>query len=519
MLLAPKINSGTVQGVIAGNNDPGVWAAQNRELLAQRPIKNAAALFVAGAGEFLQRRHQAQKLGEILDACTFFSTAASQKAIDLSTSPAKSQTGAYEAILCNLLQQSGLNCVKTVDVAREFSAQTGLVNGSVSKVIKRLAHEIHGRENYLIQSRGDEVRLLSSDRVPKPVIALAKAIGLTIQETDILIHFLDRPNESVHVSEIQVLTSAEGNSLPTIEDASRAIERLLSKLYSHALTIASEDKSDEHGRQELSWILRIDSSLHQRLALNKATESLVGESVPQVIPELGFDDLVIPNIDVHTVRPPNQTPANKTSVLRRSSTQPKPKITTVRDSPIVDRKQAEPDAPIASKPSIAEPAQKLEQPSKPRHLPAGTLDYIDSLSAHLYVNCSNEHVGAVLAARFLYVATEAVLEGRGMPQRDIVTHTYQEFRDKYQEYFNQLTHDKFYARAENDAFLSVNLEPGSSEKLKVLEARVTQGFPVFHPDDSWNEVADMDLDDGELEGPTEAELEDDELADLLAPRY
>lgn len=522
MLLAPKVHSGPIQGVIAGNNDPGVWAAQNRELLAKRPIKNAAALFVAGAGEFSQRRQQAQRLGKILDACTFFSTPASQKATDLSNSPAKSETrphAGHETILCNLLQQSGLNCVKTVDVATEFSAQTGLVNGSVSEVIKRLAHEIHGKENYLIQSRGDEVRLLSSDCVPKPVIALAKAIGLTIQETDMLLHFLDRPNESVHVSEIQVLTSAQGNSLPTIQEASQAIERLLFKLYSHALTIASEDKSDEYGRQELSWILRIDSSLHQRLALNKATESLVGESVPQVIPELGFDDLVIPNVSARTVRPPNQPPAKKASELRRPSKKRKPKITTVENSPIVDQKQAEPDAPIASKSPAAESAPTPEQPSKSPYLPAGTLDHIDSLSTDLYVDCKNEHVGAVLAARFQYVATEAVLEGHGMPQRDIVTHTYQEFRDKYQEYFNQPTQDEFYAKAENDAFLPVNMKPGSKEKVKVFEDRVTQGFPVFHPDDSWNEVADMDLDDGELEGPTEAELEDDELADLLAPRY
>lgn len=516
MLLAPKVNSGTIQGVIASHNDPGVWAAQNRELLAQRPIKNAAALFVAGAGEFSKRRCQAQKLGEILDACTFFATSASQRATDLSKSHVKPQTLPYQTILCNALQQSGMNFVKTGDVAREFSAQTGLVNGSVSKVIKRLAHEIHGKDDFLIQSKGEEVRLLSSNCVPKPVIVLAKAIGLTIQETDILLHFLDRPNESVHVSEIQVLTSKEGNTLPTIQEASRAIDRLLSKLTPHALTIASEDKIDEHGRVELSWILRIDPSLHQRLALNTATESLFVESASHVTPEVAFDDLVIPNISARTSELSNQTSSAKTPALRSPSVKRKPKKTTAQHSPIREQKQAVPKATIVSELPIAEPSQKLEQSSKSRYLNAQTLDYIDSLSADLDVDCRNEHVGAVLAARFLYVATEAVLEGRGMLHRDIVTHTYQGFRAKYQEYFNQPTYDEFYAKAENDAFIPVNMEPGSSDKLKVLEARVRQGFPVFHPGDRWDEVMAMDSADEELEGPTEADLENDELADLLA---
>ena len=497
MLLSPEIKSPRVEGVRTSDTDPVPWAVQNRHILNQRSVRGATALFLAS---LIETDNANQLAGLISDAKEAFLFFAKDTKSNLETNTPHSREidqvhTQAEQVLSDILQCSGMNEVKTQDLMREFSKRTGLANGTLIEAMKTGAYALQQQPSKLLQSEGEVVRLVSSDVVPKGVIAFAKNAALTIVETDLLLHFLDRANQPVSFQEIQAMTESLSPHF-----ARAIVDVFRTKVEATSFKI-EESLSTDGG--EKVWILRIDPSLHQGIGSNTVE-----------MPELkglptssnGLDALVFPDASLllkqsNQNRPP-RIRAKKSSVKRPTAkVEPKPKPKEIKP-----RSSTRNDS-LASEKAVTEVAADTSIPTPTRlrrqALAADTAELIYRLASGICSDCQNEYVGEALAARFELEAIEVATSVEGRGQKPRVRECERRFRSKNANYFALEDSRQLYAMPEYLNFKALTLQSGSPEKIEALSNRVANGYPVFHPDDfdqsAFAESTESSIDDLDIE--------------------
>ena len=497
MLLSPEIKSPRIEGVKTSDIDPVPWAVQNRHILNQRSVRGATALFLAS---MIEADNANQLAGLISDAKEAFLFFAKDTKSNLETNAPHSREinqvhTQAEQVLSDILNCSGMNEVKTQDLMREFSKRTGLVNGTLIEAMKTGAYALQQQPSKLLQSEGEVVRLVSSDVVPKGVIAFAKNLRLTIAETDLLLHFLDRANELVSLQEIQAMTESQSPHLArAIVDVFRA------KVEATSFKI-EESLSTDGG--EKVWILRIDPSLHQGIGSNTVEmPELKGLSTSSS----GLDTLVLPDARVllkqsNQNRPPSIR-AKKTSVKRPTAkTEPKPKPKEMEPSSSTSKDSSARETGPEKKAVGISTATKLRV--RRQALAADTADFIARLASGICSDCQNEHVGEALAARFELEALKGAISVMGGGQKPRVRDCERRFRTQNAKYFSLEDPRQLYDMPEYRGFDAISLVAGSKEKIEALSKRVENGYPVFHPDDfsqsAFAESTEPSMDDLDIE--------------------
>lgn len=477
MLLSPEIKSPRVEGVRTSDTDPVPWAVQNRHILNQRSVRGATALFLASLIETGNANQLAELISDAKDAFLFF--AKEIKSNSENNTPHSREIDQVhtqaEQVLSDILHCSGMNEVKTQDLMREFSKRTGLVNGTLIEAMKTGAYALQQQSGKLLQSEGEFVRLVSSEVVPKSVLGFAKNAALTIAETDLLLHFLDRANELVSLQEIQAMTESLSPHF------ARAIVDLF-RTKVEATSFKIEESLSPNGGEK-AWILRIDPSLHQGIGSN-AVEMRELKGLPTSSNAL--DALVFPDASLLLKQSTqNRAPsrrAKNTSVKRPTvKVEPKPKPKEIKPFSPTSNDSSARETGLENKAVDISTATNLRV--RKQALAADTADFIARLASGICSDCQNEHVGEALAARFELEALKGAISVMGRGQKPRVRDCERRFRTQYAKYFSLEDPKQLYDMPEYRGFDAISLVAGSKEKIEALSKRVENGYPVFHPDD------------------------------------
>lgn len=507
-LLSPQKSKISVSHMITStDDDPSIWAIQNKSLLAIRSVKGAIAAYVGEALDTATKRERSRRYESLYEAISYFSQRANDTTERAPISNSKSCQN-YTTLLHTILSESGIRGAQSKDVIAHFSACSGLVNGTLSGTMKKALSDIQSRPDRFIQSDSAVVRMISTNEVPNQVLQYMRDARFSIFETDLLLHFLDHPNKLVSLSEIQVLNAKDPKQLSPLDEAVAQLEAFTRKIVDGPFEIVRQES--EH-LSETAWRLRIEPEIHQKLSTNTIRSDELRpwsiETTPLAQLEMpSFSELAkiqIKEKKVPTVTPPRDRARDDgTKELDQSESAgaeavPATGSGVVKNKPTVSRsgaKTAEHTAPSSTVEGV-----KVTKPASEAGLPAEVSEYIVFRAEELGRLCKSELATNMVCSKFEQLAREQVSKVAHYHRRRLVDRFVEEFKSEWSHLFAVEEANQIFSKSQFQDYTPVSFAAGSPEKLEVFIRRYESGWPLFHPEDgSFAHIADdyEEWDDG-----------------------
>lgn len=529
-LLSPRKSTFSVShAILSTEDDPAVWAIQNKSLLSIRSAKGAIAAYVGEGCDAATKRERSQRYSELHGVMSFFLQRSGDRTDGEHLSIPRPQKN-YTALLHSILLDSGIRGAPSRDVIAHFSACTGLVNGTLSGTMKKALSEIQARSDSFIQSDSTHVRMISHREVPQQVLQYARDTRLSILETDLLLHFLDNPNKSVSLVEVQVLSAKDSSRLNDLDDALQEVEAFFQKIANGPFVIVRQD-GERLG--EAAWRLRMEPELHHRLATNTISSA---ELPPWRVASKPLELLKLPSFaelakiqskerKLSTVAPehkdaiqggsePGATgPSTRRQSTRRQSTkEPSPDTTTLDAGNFTEANasMASPTEGAVQKgasPTPAIPSRKQTVPKRVSSikqtanspsalmLPAVISDYITQRADELGRLCKNELATEMVCSGFEQRAREEAAKVAHYHRKSVVDRFAAEFTTEWQHLFTVEETSQLFSKWQFQDYTPVSYPAGSREKLDIFSRRYESGLPLFHPEDRDVAYPEDDYDD------------------------
>ena len=505
-LLSPQKSKISVAHMITStDDDPSIWAIQNKALLATRSVRGAIAAYVGEALDTATKRERSGRYESLYEAVSFFSQSANDTTERAHISNSKSCQN-YTTLLHTILSESGIRGAQSKDVIAHFSACSGLVNGTLSGTMKKALSDLQSRPDRFIQSDSAVVRMISTNEVPNQVLQYMRDARFSIFETDLLLHFLDHPNKLVSLSEIQVLTAKDSKQLSPLDEAVAQLEAFTRKIVDGPFEIVRQES--EH-LSERAWRLRIEPEIHQKLSTNTIRSDELRpwsiETTPLAQLEMpSFSELAKIQVKEKKV-PTGNSPSDRVrddgprELDQSGSAKAVPATGSgvVKNEATVSRsgaKTAEQTGPSSTVEGV-----KVTKPASKAGLPAEVSEYIVFRAEELGRLCKTELATTMVCSKFEQLAREQVSKVAHYHRRRVVDRFVEEFKSEWSHLFAVEEANQIFSKSQFQDYTPVSFAAGSPEKLEVFIRRYESGWPLFHPEDgSFAHIADdyEEWDDG-----------------------